>query len=67
MKKIIEYKLLYFITLESVEEEVNHWIREGFEPLGSLSVVRYDHKIDDYNKPKRVGEYFQVMVKYQLS
>ena len=67
MRKIIEYNILFnSIDVTSLTKIVNEQIKKGWEPLGSLTVQTYEHKIDSYNT-KRVFLFYQVMIKYENS
>jgi hypothetical protein len=64
MRKIKEYQVLFNNDILRLNEIVNNQIKKGWEPLGSLSIQNYEHKIDQYNT-KRVKEFYQIVVLYE--
>ena len=64
MKKIKEYQVLFNNDILRLNEIVNEQIKKGWEPLGSLSIQNYEHKVNEYNS-KRIREFYQVVVKYE--
>ena len=64
MKKIKEYKILFNNDFLRLNDIVNEQIKKGWEPLGSLSIQNFDHKINEYNS-KRIREFYQVVVMYE--
>jgi hypothetical protein len=64
MKKIKEYQVLFNNDVLRLNEIVNEQIKKGWEPMGSLSIQNYEHKVNEYNS-KRIREFYQVVVKYE--
>jgi len=56
-RKIVEYSIAFSITSYDLEKKVNSLIKNGWEPIGGLSVI------DSHASGHR--PYSQAMVKYE--
>ena len=58
MKKIIEYDIVWELTVEGLVIKVNDQIKQGWQPMGTFNESLDDHDVDG-------REYCQVLVKYE--
>lgn len=74
MKKVIEYQLLMdaqWISKNGAadsyfEERINNYIKDGWQPLGGISVVCYNKiKSDPYDNDMIIKHLYQTLVKYE--
>ena len=57
----MEYKVIYAQLKKDLESQVNEAMREGFEPIGGISVFSYEVDNDGYSEIE--WHYLQAMLK----
>lgn len=59
--KITDYKILEYIHRDHLERKVTMCIKEGWQPLGGVSVCLHATS----NRYESTKEYYQAIVKYE--